>query len=229
MIRHLNSNLLLLLVWLTLFFFLYYFIDRLTGKLLEKVRDNGLKLLLHKFLLALAGLSMLYIIDEQPLSLLSVENYQAGILWLLAGISFACLVGLLTYQMIRNGNYGKEYVKTIGQSPFLTILTLILFVGPAEDFFFLGFAQNILASRLNLFAVPFYILLFSFYHYLNVLSGMETRQEFFGMLPVRLIIAAILSLSFYYTGSLLYPLIIHNLFDTINYLGVLAGIKRRAG
>lgn len=45
------------------------------------------------------------------------------------------------------------------------------------------------------------------------------------MLPIRLIIATIKSISFYQTGRLVYLLIIHNTFDTLNLLGVIAALK----
>lgn len=76
-------------------------------------------------------------------------------------------------------------------------------------------------------AVPLYILIFTFYHYLNLLAGMESKKEFFGMLPAHAVIAAILSLAFFLTKSILYSLLIHNLFDTLNYIGVIAGLKGR--
>ena len=65
------------------------------------------------------------------------------------------------------------------------------------------------------------------YHYLNVLSGAESNREFVGMLPIRLAIAVILSLSFYATGSLVYTYLIHNAFDTLNALAVLTAVRQR--
>jgi hypothetical protein len=59
------------------------------------------------------------------------------------------------------------------------------------------------------------------YHYANVLSGIETKQEFMGTLPVRLIVSCLLGASFYLTGTLMWGMIVHNMVDSLSYLVLL--------
>jgi membrane protease YdiL (CAAX protease family) len=67
---------------------------------------------------------------------------------------------------------------------------------------------------------------FSLYHYANVLSGVEKKEEFLGTLPVRLLVATLLGVSFYSTGSLIYGIIIHNMVDTFSYAALILGTRQ---
>ncbi|MCG8641034.1 MAG: CPBP family intramembrane metalloprotease, partial [Desulfobacterales bacterium] len=115
----------------------------------------------------------------------------------------------------------EKYLLFLNKSPLLTLITLGIFVGPAEDILFLGIIQNTLTARIGWIAVLVYIIIFTLFHYINVLSNAESKKEFFGMLPVRLMISLIMSIAFYQTKSLIYSLVIHNFFDTLNYLALL--------
>lgn len=228
-VLHLNGWLtgLVLIISIGLYKLAGYMIGTLAKGL--GVSSRNLRLLIDKITLLIFNLILLWVLGLRATDLFKVEKIGTGGIWLIIGIGFGGLITYLTYQMIKSGQQGQKYSKSLGKVTAIDrlyiFLTLILFVGPAEDLLFLGVLQTVLVHKIGWWAVPLYMLIFSFYHYLNVIQGMETKQEFFGMLPVRLAISAILSLAYYQTGTLLYSIIIHNLFDTLNYLGLLAGVK----
>ena len=67
--------------------------------------------------------------------------------------------------------------------------------------------------------------LFTLYHVVNVASGVESKKEFLGTLPVRLLIAALLGSGFYLTRSLIYGFVVHSAVDTFSYLALLLAAK----
>ncbi len=98
-----------------------------------------------------------------------------------------------------------------------------IMVGPVEELLYRGFVQGTLTTMLDghLFAFSYATILtsvfFVFIHLNNVFSKTETMAAFLGMLPMRLFAALILGYSFQVSGSLVYPIIIHNLLDGINF------------
>ena len=163
--------------------------------------------------------------------LFSFSEPRTGMIILLVGLGVAMLVALLSFLAIKAG-YGGGYNVLAGVPALdkgLTLATFALLAGPSEDMFFIGFVQNMLTPGLGWGAIVVYLVLFVAYHYANVLSGVEKKQEFLGTLPVRLIVAFSLSLSFYLTGTLVYGFIVHNLVDTLSYVVLLvAGRSKEA-
>lgn len=210
---------------------LYRFAGTMTGKLSKRlgVASRNLRQLIINTTLLIFNLILLWVLGFRVPDLLRVVKLGTGGIWLLIGVGFGGLIAYLTYQMIKSGRQGQKYSKYLGKvtarDRLYIFLTMLFFIGPSEDLLFLGVIQTVLMNKIGWLAVPVYMLIFSFYHYLNVTQGMETNREFLGMLPVRLAISAILSLAYYQTGSVLYSMIIHNLFDTINYVGLLVGVK----
>jgi len=188
---------------------------------------DGLRLPLRKVLLIALNLALFPILGLRLGQLHHLGNLPAAAPWLISGIVLGIVVGALTYRMILTSDQGGAYAAMISRSPWPTLATVSILVGPAEDLFFLGILQYTLAVRCGWIAIPIYLVSFVAYHYLNVLSGAESNREFVGMLPIRLAIAVILSLSFYATGSLVYTYLIHNAFDTLNALAVLTAVRRR--
>ena len=156
------------------------------------------------------------------------QRAMAAVPWLASGLGFGLLIGALTYRMILASPKATEYEKMLMRSPGSILFTVSVLVGPAEDLFFLGILQAVLTPYLGWGAVPAYLVAFVAYHALNIRSGAESLRMFLAMLPVRVIIASILSLSFYTTGSLIYGYLIHNAFDAMNAVAVLAAARRKA-
>jgi Type II CAAX prenyl endopeptidase Rce1-like len=153
-----------------------------------------------------------------------------GVIILAGGLGLAILVALMSFLAIKAG-YGSGY-NTLATVSWLdkgfTLATFILLAGPSEDIFFIGLAQNALTPALGWGAIIVYLVLFVVYHYANVLSGVENKKEFLGALPIRLITACLLALSFYLTKTLVWGFIVHNLIDTLSYvvLLLLSGAKQ---
>ena len=213
----LSVGLLLLLQFLIKYFFNWL-----------QLRKISLRIMLSKIIEILFSILILFLFNLLSPELFSFTRIKTGLIFLGIGLIIALPVAYLSYSAIKTGEFGEKYGQILAKTPsdkFLTFITLLILVGPAEDLFFIGFVQNILIDRLGWISVLVYILLFTGYHYINVLSGIEAKQEFMMMLPVRLIIATVLSLSFLLTKTIVYTLLIHNLFDTLNYLALLSARK----
>jgi membrane protease YdiL (CAAX protease family) len=154
---------------------------------------------------------------------------RMGLIILAVGLGFGIIVALLSLLAIKAG-FGGGYNSLVSVSSLdksLTLATFMLLAGPSEDTFFIGFAQNILTPSLGWGAIIVYLLLFIAYHYANVISGIEKKEEFIGTLPFRLIISLLLSLSFYLTDTLVYGIIVHNLIDTLSYVALLYAVRQK--
>ena len=179
-----------------------------------------------RIVIVVFNVAILYVFGLLSVSLFVFANWDKGRIFLAIGVVFAVLISLLTYAAVRTGKFGKNYHSALARSPVdivFTLLTFLFLAGPAEDLFFIGFAQNILIETLGWVSILVYVGLFTIYHYVNVLSGVEKKEEFFAVLPVRLLIATLLSTSFYTTTTLIYAIIVHNVFDTLNYIALLLG------
>ncbi len=190
---------------------------------------SGSRLLVRAILLILFNLAILLVFDVfdntvmPHTSVFSFPKPGIGLVILAVGAGVAILAALMSMLAIRAG-YGEGYRSMVSASNLdkaLTLVTFLLLAGPSEDIFFLGFAQGILTTIFGWGAIIGYLVIFVGYHYANVLSGVETRHEFLGALPVRLIVASLLGVSFYLTGSLLWGMIVHNLVDTLSYVVLL--------
>ena len=104
------------------------------------------------------------------------------------------------------------------------ILYAAIFVGPLEEIIFRGVIQALLMKDIgeSLNIGPIHIiygtilaaLIFVAYHYRNVMVGGETRMQFLTMIPGRLTLSLFLAFLFQGTGSLIGPIIFHNIIDT---------------
>jgi len=124
------------------------------------------------------------------------------------------------------GSGYEGLAKTAMLDKAMTLITVMLLIGLAEDLFFIGFVQNVLTPQLGWGAIIVYLVIFVGYHYANVLGGIETKKEFLGTIPVRLLVAVLLSISFYLTKSLIYGVIIHNLVDTFSFIALLLAVSQ---
>ena len=188
-----------------------------------------LQLPLRKGLLIGLNLALFPLLGLQLGDVHHLQRATSAVPWLAAGLGFGLLIGVLTYRMILATPQSTEYEKMLMRSPGSILFTVSVLVGPAEDLFFLGIVQGALTPILGWGAILVYLAAFVGYHALNIRSGAESLRMFLAMLPVRVIIASILSLSFYTTGSLVYGYLIHNAFDVMNALAVLAAARRKAG
>lgn len=111
----------------------------------------------------------------------------------------------------------------------MIILYMWIFVGPIEEIFYRGFIQGNLENLISgsFFTIRYStlisMLIFILAHLNNVFFGKENIKQFLNLLPGRAIMSFILSYTFQISGSLLYPIIIHNFTDgmTITYLNYL--------
>lgn len=208
---------------------LYHLIGKWIGKFIKliKIKQTGLVLMISKIILIVFSLLVMILFQIDIKDLLSIKYLQNGIIIFVIGFIFSILIAYLTYQLIKNSTHVNNYRKMVQETPFFTLLTLLLFVGPAEDLLFIGVLQHVLMSKFDWISIPIYLIIFTLYHYVNVLNGAESKQEFFGMLPIRLIISFILSMSYYLTQTLIYGLITHNIFDTLCFLGIFIAVKNK--
>lgn len=190
------------------------------------IERRGVQVFIKSVLLIIFNGLVLVLFGLANPTLFSLSEVKMGTIIVAIGLGLAILVALLTYFAVKAG-YGSGYgtlAKTSKLDKFLTLLTFILLVGLAEDLFFLGFAQNALTGQLGWGAIIAYLGLFIGYHFANVISGVESRAEFLGALPVRVLVSVLLATSFYRTNSLLYGLIVHNMVDTLSYIALLLAV-----
>ncbi len=140
---------------------------------------------------------------------------------LLLGIPSAIAAPIAT----RQGNspmkvpFGRSLFDVIGAITYTALL-----VGPVEEIPFRGIIQVVLNSAipqtalLGPFSAPLgtfiAALIFVAYHFRNVVLGGESVGQFLRLMPGRVIASLILSLLFQGTGSLVGPIVFHNLLDT---------------
>jgi len=115
--------------------------------------------------------------------------------------------------------FGRTLVDTIGAIGYAALL-----VGPLEEIPFRGIIQTLLGKdmpqALNIGAfhlslgVFLSVLIFVFYHIRNVFIGGESMQQFFRLMPGRTVVSLIIAMLFDRTGSLLGPILFHNIVDT---------------
>lgn len=207
----------------------YYLVERSSQKLLDilGLKDVQLNLLLRKIIMVVISLVVYLLLDLEIQEIFNLSKWQLGLIWVAVGMGIAFFVAVLTFQIVIKTDHGQKYFLLLNRSPVWTLITMAIFVGPAEDIFFLGIIQNTLTLKIGWGAILVYMITFTLFHYLNVLAKIESKREFFGMLPVRLTISLVLAIAYYQTNSLIYSLIIHNIFDTINYLAMRMGVAKR--
>lgn len=192
------------------------------------VKRNGVQVFAKSVLLILFNTVVLALLGLFDWQMFSFEKLQTGYVVLAIGLGLALLVSVLSFLAVKAG-FGRGYgalAETVWWDGGLTLLTFILLVGLAEDLFFIGFVQKALTPQLGWGAIIVYLFLFVGYHFANVISGVETKKEFLGALPVRLLVSVLLSISFYLTNSLVYGLIVHNLIDTLSYIALLLAVAQ---
>lgn len=215
---------------LLLFVMCYYLVERLNDKLLAilGLKEKQLNLLLRKVIMVVFSLGGYLLLNLEIKEIFSLSNLRLGLTWVAVGVGIAFLVAILTFKIVRETNYGEKFILLLNKSPILVLITTAIFVGPAEDILFLGIIQNTLTRKIGWGAILVYVITFTFFHYLNVFSNIESKKEFWGMFPIRLTISLVLAIAYYQTKSLIYSLIIHNLFDSINYLAMLVGANKKS-
>ncbi len=117
-----------------------------------------------------------------------------------------------------------ENIITIGgDNPKLQLFYTWVLVGPVEEFLYRGFFQanlsTLIEGQIITIAYSTFIasLIFTSFHLVNVAAKEESINQFVKQFPVRFIVAMILGYTFQVTGSILYPIIIHNIFDGSNF------------
>lgn len=228
-ITHFDPILLIILaIFLTLIRYTY---EKIISRIFKSIpiEQTSVLLFIRGILLIFFNLAILALFSLLNSTLFTFAEPRKGMIILAVGLGFGFFVALLSLLAIKAG-FGSGYNSLISVSSFdkrITLATFILLAGPSEDIFFIGFVQNTLTPSLGWGAIIIYLLLFIAYHYANVISGAETKKEFLGTLPIRLMASLLLSLSFYLTRSLLYGLIVHNLIDTLSYVALLYSARQK--
>ena len=207
-----------------------YLLERALSRLFKaaKIERTSPRIFVNCLVMVAFNILVLFLFGLLTVDLVAFANVGTGLIFLAIGLGVALLVSLLSYAAIVAG-HGQGYETLLSASSADRVLTwtsLLVLVGPAEDLFFLGFAQNLLLERMGWGSIVVYVVLFVLYHYANVLSGVEKKKEFLGALPVRLMVAILLAVSFYMTRSLIYGLVIHNTVDTLSYVALMLGVRR---
>ena len=192
-----------------------------------RVERSGVQLFTKSILMIAFNGIILSVFGLFKGELFAFENVRTGSILIGIGIGIAALVAALSYLAIKAG-FGQGYAemaKTSILDKVFTLITVMLLIGLAEDLFFVGFVQNVLTPQLGWGAMIVYLVLFVGYHYANVIAGIETKKDFLGTIPVRLLVAILLAISFYLTKSLVYGVIVHNLVDTFSYIALLLAVS----
>lgn len=227
-IIHLHPFLLIVLVILLVL--IRYGFEKMVSRIFKliPIERTGVQLFTRGLILIFFNIAVLALFSLLKGGLFAFAEPRTGMIILAVGLGLGITVALLSLLAIKAG-FGGGYDSLVSISSLdkrLTLATFILLAGLSEDIFFIGFAQNILTPSLGWGAIIAYLMLFVVYHYANVISGVETKQEFFGMLPIRIIVSSLLSLSFYLTKTLVYGIILHNLIDTLSYIALLYAVSR---
>ena len=217
-------GLLVLLVTLTRYGF-----ERMVSHALKliPIERTSVQLFVKGLILIVFNIAVLALFGLLKGELFAFTEPKKGVILVAIGLGLGITTALLSLLAIKAG-FGSGYNSLASVSSLdkrITLATFMLLAGSIEDIFFIGFAQNSLTPSLGWGAMISYLVLFIVYHYANVISGIETKKEFFGILPIRLIVALLLSLSFYLTKTLVYGFIVHNLIDTLSYLAVLYAVN----
>jgi membrane protease YdiL (CAAX protease family) len=207
-----------------------YLFERLVARIFKavKMESTSIQIFAKSIVMVVFNIVVLFLLGLLTVELFAFTNVAKGLIFVAVGLVGAFLVALLSYFAIKAG-YGEGYGALLAKSPIervLTWATVLVLVGFAEDLFFIGLVQNVLQERIGWGAIVVYVVVFSLYHYANVLSGVEKKEEFLGTLPVRLLVATLLGVSFYSTGSLIYGIIIHNMVDTFSYVALILGARQ---
>lgn len=192
------------------------------------VERKGVKIFTKSILMIAFNGIVLAVFGLLAEKLFTFENLRTGSILIGIGIGIAVLVAALSFLAIKAG-FGSGYEEMVKKSMLdkgLILLTTMLLIGLAEDLFFVGFVQNVLTPQLGWGAMIVYLVIFVGYHYANVIGGIETKEEFLGTIPVRLLVAVLIAISFYLTKSLVYGVIVHNLVDTFSYIALLLAVTK---
>jgi len=206
-----------------------YLFETLLPRLLKAlgVESKSARFFIMCLIMIVFNIIVLLLFGLLSSDLVALANMGRGLIFVTVGFVVALLVSLLSYFAIKAG-HGEGYGELIGKSPLdqvFSVVTYLFLVGPAEDLFFIGFVQNLLVERMGWVSIVIYVVLFALYHFANVIRGVEKKEEFLGTLPVRLLVATLLGVSFYSTGSLIYGIVVHNSVDTLSYIALVLGVK----
>jgi len=109
-----------------------------------------------------------------------------------------------------------------------------VFVGPVEELFYRGFVRGTISGLLDgkilflSYATLISSFIFVIVHAFNVFRGDETWEAFLSTLPTRTLAALVLGYSFQVSDSIIYPILIHNVIDGLNFSVLLYRKRIRA-
>ena len=149
-----------------------------------------------------------------------IKNIETG-MWLL-------FISLIINLLIIKVNYNNPEKIEIFPKYYLNnryfLIYLYFLAGTFEELIFRGFLQNKLNlymhGNIYIFSYSNIIVstIFVLIHSINIFSGFENFKKFIKFLPGRIIFSLILGLSFQYTESVIFGIIIHNFTNAVNIL-----------
>lgn len=157
-----------------------YSFERVLSRLFKatKIESASVHIIAKSIVMVMFNVIILLLFGLLTVDLFALANVGRGIIFVAVGLGVALLVSLLSYFAIKAG-YGEGYGTLLAKTPkdkVLTWITFLVLVGPAEDLFFIGFAQNLLLGRMGWVSIVAYVVLFTLYHYANVLSGVDKER-----------------------------------------------------
>jgi len=128
----------------------------------------------------------------------------------------ASLVFAVPQKKLKEIKYGDK-------KNYYQIIYVWVIVGFVEEILYRGFVQGYLNKIVDgkllflSYATIISSLIFVLVHIINVYKKEETLNAFLNMIPTRLVVALVLGYSFQISNSIIYPIIIHNLIDGMNF------------
>lgn len=212
------------LITVFLLLVLYHVSMRLLGKLVTRktrLQDFQKLLFLTPFSIAITYL-FIHITDLsfEKAGLTFGDPEKGFLIVFILGLPIAVISAISIFFIpeseIRKLRYGRS------QTMVSQLLYVWIFVGIVEELLYRGFLQGNLQKVISGefltvgYATIVSSIIFVAVHLGNIFLGGETLRQFVAMLPGRLIVALVLGYTFQISGSLLYPIIIHNLIDGLN-------------
>jgi len=175
-----------------------------------------------QFVMAFFSLAMMGLLGFGDGFGLTLRNADESLWLLLLLAPFAVFYSLGAYLFIKKnkGAISMEWMKNPSDRNG-TIVYCFTMNGIGEELFFRGLLQGFLSTGLTIliplgsfnlmYSTIVVSILFILVHVENVINKDETKGEFLLNLPYRATIAFILGITFQITGSLLAPIVIHNI------------------
>ena len=174
----------------------------------------------------------------------SLQNFNESV-WLVfsLGLPFAALFSIGAFILMKKDQTGKapmpsaDWMKNPSDRTGHLVYCFTM-NGIGEETFYRGLIQGYLAMNMAgyvvlgsfslMYSTVLASVIFVLVHLENVITKDETMAEYIFWLPYRTIIAFILGITFQLTGSLLAPIVIHNLSNGLLSIAAIQALKDKS-